>query len=80
MYMNGKHWVGLDYKVASDYTEGSPEDHRSRLRQSIGIPNLLPGESNENSESTKFRQRIIDQFLSKRNLPGFVHKGKRRIK
>jgi hypothetical protein len=80
MYMNGKQWVGLDYNVASDYTEGSPEDHRSRLRQSIGIPNLLPGETNANSTPERNRQAIVGQFLAKRNLSGFVHKGKRRIK
>ena len=78
--MNGKHWVGLDYKIASDYTEGSPEDHRSRLRQSLGIPHLLPGEKNANSEPKKSRQRIIDKFLNKRNLSSFFHKGKRRDK
>ena len=52
MYMTdknigGKQWVGLDFNVASDYTYGSPQAIRSRLRQLIGAPILLPGEQSE---------------------------------
>lgn len=78
--MSAKHWVGLDYKIASDYTDGTPEVHRSRLRSFIGLPHLLPGETDALSGSKQFRQAIINKFLAKRNLPGIVYKGKRRRK
>jgi hypothetical protein len=61
MYMEkntgAKHWAALDYKVASDYTYGSPEYYRNKLRQSFGMNKLLAGEQNENPESENFRKR-----------------------
>jgi hypothetical protein len=68
MYMDenknigGKQWVGLDFKIASDYTHGSPEEHRTRLRQMIGLPNLYPGEKtkSENQQSIRSTKRSTD--------------------
>jgi hypothetical protein len=80
MYMNGKHWIGLDYKVASDYTYGSPEYYRTLLRQSFGMPKLLPGESNENSEQITNRQNISHQRDDEGYMSGIIRKGKRRFK
>lgn len=80
MYMNGKHWIGLDYKVASDYTYGSPEYYRTLLRQTIGLPNLLPGESDENSEQQSSRPNNSSKGNVEGHMSGFFHKSKRRIK
>lgn len=79
MYMNGKHWIGLDYKVASDYTYGSPEYYRTLLRQSIGMPNLLPGESDEISQKFTGGKRHSRRRNAKGNMSGFFYKGKRRV-
>lgn len=45
--IGGKHWAALDYKVASDYTHGSPEYYRTLLRQITGNTKPLPGETSE---------------------------------
>ena len=42
--MQESHWKEFDFKIASDYTHGSPEYYRSKLRKMIGIPEFLPGE------------------------------------
>ena len=75
MYMNGKHWKELDYRVASDYTYGSPEYYRTILRQAIGLPDLLPGEKNENSKSNRHKKRRSIKIPHGRNLPGFFYQG-----
>ena len=66
MYMENntgaKHWAALDYKVASDYTYGSPEYYRNKLRQSFGMNKLLPGEQRENPESEKLIKRSNTQI------------------
>jgi hypothetical protein len=51
-------WHEFDFKVASDYSQGTPEEIRSDLRQNIGIPEYLPGE-NQND------------FISKRHKPKY---------
>ena len=79
MYMNGKNWQELDYKVASDYTFGGPEYYRTLLRQSIGLPNLLPGEKNENPKPTKHNKRRSDKISDGGHMSGFLHKSERRI-
>lgn len=66
MYMENntgaKHWAALDYNVASDYTYGSPEYYRNKLRQSFGMNKLLPGEQRENPESEKLIKRSNTQI------------------
>jgi hypothetical protein len=42
--MNKPNWKELDFKIASDYTHGSPEYYREKLRGMLGLPKLLPGE------------------------------------
>jgi hypothetical protein len=73
MYMNGKHWQELDYNVASDYTFGGPEYYRTLLRQSIGLPNLLPGEKNENSKPVKRIKRRLGKVSDGGHMSGFLH-------
>jgi hypothetical protein len=70
--MNGKNWQELDFKVASDYTHGSPEDHRTRLRQLIGIPTFLPGEKSEVQEPKRNRQTHHSKTSKRRNLPSYL--------
>lgn len=73
MYMNGKNWQELDFRVASDYTHGSPEYYRTLLRQMIGLPNLLPGEKSENKQSKSGHARRSGKIPHRRNMPGFFH-------
>ncbi len=73
--MNGKHWVELDYRVASDYTYGSPEHYRTILRKAIGLPDLLPGEKHENSKHARDRKGRNNQISRRGDLPGFFHQG-----
>ena len=76
--MNGKNWQELDYRVASDYTHGSPEYYRELLRNMIGIPSLLPGEKRD--LSTKRHQSPNTSKISSRGImSGFLHKGKRQF-
>lgn len=74
---NSKRWIGLDYKVASDYTHGSPEDYRTRLRQMLGLPILLPGEKNDPSTEQHIKTNPSEVFI-RRNMSGVLRKGKRR--
>lgn len=74
--MNGKNWQELDFNVASDYTYGSPEDHRTRLRQLIGIPTFLPGEKSEVQEPNRNRQTHYSKTLKRRNLSSDLQQGK----
>ena len=74
MYMNGKNWQELDFRVASDYTHGSPEYYRTLLRQMIGLPNLLPGEKSEVSQQKPNRQRHPHKRSSEGDMSGFLHK------
>ena len=72
--MNGKNWQELDFKIASDYTHGSPEYHRSRLRQILGLPIFLPGEKGD--FSTKRHHSSNPSKVSRRgNVPGIFYKG-----
>ena len=71
--MQKSKWQELDYKVASDYTHGSPEYYRTLLRQMIGIPNLLPGEKNDLS-TKQYRSPNSAKVPSRRNMSGFFHK------
>lgn len=74
--MNGKNWQELDFKIASDYTHGSPEYHRSRLRQILGLPIFLPGEKGDNS-TKRHHSSNTHKIFDGRNMPSFVYKGKR---
>ncbi len=40
-------WHEYNFKAASDYSQGTPEEIRSTLRKDIGIPELLPGETDD---------------------------------
>jgi len=73
--MNGKNWQELDFKVASDYSGGSPEYYRTLLRQMLGLPNLLPGEKSENQQPIKNKQTRTNKVSATRNMSGFFHKG-----
>jgi hypothetical protein len=65
--MNKSNWQELDFKVASDYTYGSPEYYRTLLRQMIGLPELLPGE--KDAPETKFNQQgNFTKFSPKRKM------------
>jgi hypothetical protein len=72
--MQESNWQELDYKVASDYTHGSPEYYRTLLRQMIGIPNLLPGEKND-TPTKQYRPPNSPKISRRGNMPGFFHKG-----
>jgi hypothetical protein len=74
--MQKSNWQELDFKVASDYTHGSPEYYRTLLRQMIGIPNLLPGEKNDTS-TKQYKSSNIDQISNGGYMSGILHKGKR---
>jgi len=64
--MQKSNWKEFDFKVASDYTYGSPEKIRKRLRKKLGLPILLPGEKNVSQGS----DNKIDssKISSRRNL------------
>jgi hypothetical protein len=74
--MKESKWQELDYKVASDYTHGSPEYYRTLLRQMIGVPNLLPGEKNDSS-TEQHRPPNTSKVPRGGNMSGFLYKGKR---
>ena len=73
--MNGKHWEELDFRVASDYTHGSPEYYRTLLRQMIGIPNLLPGEKSETKLPKTSRKRSSSKISDRRNMSDIFYQG-----
>jgi hypothetical protein len=66
--LGGKHWAELDFKVASDYTYGSPEYYRTLLRQMSGMPKLLPGESRENTKQTRPQQTSSNKVSNRRYM------------
>jgi len=74
--MQESNWQELDFKVASDYTHGSPEYYRTLLRQMIGIPNLLPGEKNDIS-SKQYKSPTTPKAPRGGNMSGFLYKGQR---
>ena len=73
--MKESNWQELDYKVASDYTHGSPEYYRTLLRQMIGVPKLLPGEKND-SITKQYRSPNTSKIPLRRNMSGFFHQSK----
>ena len=73
--LGGKHWAELDFKVASDYTHGSPEYYRSLLRKLTGMPKLLPGEKSEISKSANNNQRTFNRKSSKGNMSDIFYQG-----
>lgn len=73
--MKESNWQELDFKVASDYTYGSPEYYRTMLRKMIGVPKLLPGEKNDLSDQLKSPN--TPKISGGGNMSGFFHKGKR---
>ena len=73
--IGGKHWVGLDFEVAS---AGSPKYYRTLLRQMMGLPTLLPGETtDEIQKSAGSRQTNSIETFNRGYMPGYIHKGKR---
>lgn len=72
--MKESNWQELDFKVASDYTHGSPEYYRTLLRQMINIPRYLPGEKNDISRE-KYKSSITSKVSGRGNMSGFFHKG-----
>ena len=77
MYMNGKNWQELDFRVASDYTHGSPEYYRTLLRQMIGLPTLLPGEKSEIHKQQSNKQKHISAKSGEGYMSSFLQQGKR---
>ena len=76
--MNDKKWESLDFNVASDYTYGSPEYHRTMLRQNIGLPNLLPGEKSfDHHKKKRHGKRNFPEISFKRFMQSDLFKGKR---
>ena len=73
--MKNNNWKELDYRVASDYTHGSPEYYRTLLRQMVGIPKFLPGEKGDISQQQHI-QRDTVAGTSERSMPSKIHKGK----
>jgi hypothetical protein len=74
--MNGKNWQELDYRIASDYTHGSPEYYRELLRNMIGIPSLLPGEKRDLS-TKRHHSPNSSKIPNRRNMPGSIFKDER---
>jgi hypothetical protein len=74
--MNGKKWQELDYRIASDYTHGSPEYYRELLRNMIGIPSLLPGEKRDLS-TKRHNSPNSSKIPNRRNMPGSIFKDER---
>lgn len=75
MQENNSNWKELDFKVASDYTHGGPEYYRTRLRQMLGIPTLLPGEKND-LRTKRHHTPNSTEIPSRRNMSSFFHKNK----
>lgn len=71
--MNGKNWQELDFKIASDYTHGSPEYYRELLRNMIGIPSLLPGEKSDIS-TKRYQSPNTSKISGGGIMSGFLHK------
>ena len=66
--MQESHWKEFDFKIASDYTHGSPEYYRSKLRQMFGLPDLLPGEKHGKTSQGKRKQSDSDKTSNRRHL------------
>ena len=60
-------WHEYDFKVASDYSQGTPEEIRKDLRSSIGIQELLPGETDD-TISTEHRPKYSFRDFIKRKM------------
>ena len=73
--LGGKHWAELDFKVASDYTHGSPEYYRSLLRQITNMPKLLPGEKSEISKQSVNNKRNSYRKPNPRDLSNIFYQG-----
>lgn len=73
--MQESNWQELDFKIASDYTHGSPEYYRTLLRQMVGIPTLLPGEKND--ISNKFKPTTANKVSGGGYMSSFLHKNER---
>ena len=73
--MQESNWQELDFKVASDYTHGSPEYYRSVLRNMVGIPNLLPGEKNDN-RTKQFNTPNSPATFGRGYMPSNLYKSK----
>ena len=71
--MRNNNWQELDYRVASDYTYGSPEYYRSVLRKMVGIPELLPGEKNDTS-AKRSEQTDTSKTSVRGHMSGFFRK------
>jgi hypothetical protein len=74
--MNGKKWESLDFNFGSDYNQGTPEMLKALLRQFIGVPINLPGESDVHK--TKRHKKTNSPKISFRGyLQSSLSKGKR---
>jgi hypothetical protein len=71
--MQKPNWQEFDFKVASDYSHGSPEYYRETLRKMIGMPTNLPGEKNDNQEP-KPNTRNIGKVFNAGNMSSFLRK------
>jgi hypothetical protein len=65
--MHKPDWKEFDFKIASDYTHGSPEFYRSLLRHMLGLPELLPGEKNGNTQKPSDKRNSSTR-TSKRSM------------
>ena len=65
-------WQEYDFKVASDYSQGSPEEIRTNLRQEIGIPTQLPGENNNDIVSKRYKSKYSFTDFVKRKMQGNI--------
>jgi hypothetical protein len=63
--MQKSNWKEFDFKIASDYTHGSPEQYRTMLRHMLGLPVLLPGEK-KNGISQKRNHKTDSSKLSRK--------------
>jgi len=73
--MQNNNWKELDYRVASDYTHGSPEYYRTLLRQMIGLPKFLPGEKGDISQQQHIKRDSV-AGTPKRHMSSDVQQGK----
>lgn len=60
-------WHEYDFKAASYYSQGTPEEIRKNLRSSIGIQELLPGETDD-TISTEHRPKYSFRDFIKRKM------------
>jgi hypothetical protein len=65
-------WHEYDYKVASDYSQGTPEEIRSSLRHQLEIPEYLPGEKTDDNLSKRHKPQYSFADFIKRKMQGSI--------